>query len=243
MLMFAARNRKEVLRDPLTLAFILGFPIVLILLISMLQRSISEMPVDLFGIENFAPGMAVFGISFLPLFIGMLMVNDKNSSFLTRLFASPLRASDFILGYSLPFLPIALADGVICLLFSAIFGLELGWNLLLACAVLIPVSAFYIAIGLLLGACLSSSPQVGGAGSILINVAAWLSGTWFDLQLIGGVFETVCNLLPFVHAVNALKAVFLCDYAEIIPNLIWVVAYTLIVLLAAIICFHKKMRR
>lgn len=243
MLTFAARNRKEVLRDPLTLAFILGFPMVLIFLISMLQRSISEMPIDLFGIESFAPGMAVFGVSFLPLFIGMLMINDKNSSFLTRLFASPLRASDFILGYSLPFLPIALADGMICLVFSAIFGLEIGWNFLLACVVLIPISAFYIAIGLLLGACLSSSPQVGGVGSILINVAAWLSGTWFDLQLIGGVFETICNLLPFVHAVNALKAVFLCDYAEILPNLIWIVAYTLIVLLAAILCFHKKMRR
>ncbi|HBL50927.1 MAG TPA: ABC transporter permease, partial [Firmicutes bacterium] len=98
-LAFAARNRKELLRDPLNLAFGLGFPLVLMLLLSAIQANI---PVSLFEIEKLAPGLAVFGLSFISLFSGTLIAKDRGTSFLMRLFASPLSASDFILGYTMP---------------------------------------------------------------------------------------------------------------------------------------------
>ena len=40
MLAFARRNWKEILRDPLTLAFGAGFPLVLLLLFSLIQRNV-----------------------------------------------------------------------------------------------------------------------------------------------------------------------------------------------------------
>ena len=49
MITFANRTAKEILRDPLTLAFGLGFPIVLILLLSAIQANI---PVELFEIQS-----------------------------------------------------------------------------------------------------------------------------------------------------------------------------------------------
>ena len=59
---FSSRVTKEILRDPLTLGFGLGFPVVLIVLLSAIQANI---PVDLFEIERLAPGMVVFGLAFI----------------------------------------------------------------------------------------------------------------------------------------------------------------------------------
>ena len=119
-LAFASRNRKELLRDPLNLAFGIGFPVVLLFLLSAIQANI---PVSLFRIARLSPGVAVFGLSFMSLFSGTLIAKDRTTSFLMRLFASPLSASDFILGYVLPLLPIALAQSAICFVTSFFLGL------------------------------------------------------------------------------------------------------------------------
>ncbi len=238
---FSERNRKEILRDPLSMVFGIGFPVVLILLISFMKQNIKDMPVGVFGIENFAPGMAVFGLSFIALFLGMLIANDRNSSFLMRLFASPLTGADYIIGYSLPLFPVAVLQSVVCFATAFFFGLALSVNILVALLVLIPVAALFISLGLLLGSSLTNS-QVGGISSILINVAAWLSGTWFGLDMIGGAFRAVCYALPFAHAVDAVKAAVAGEYAAILPHLLWVLGYTAVIFFIAVFVFRKKMK-
>ena len=47
MMTFAKRNAKEILRDPLNLAFGLGFPLVVLLLLTAIQANV---PVNLFEI-------------------------------------------------------------------------------------------------------------------------------------------------------------------------------------------------
>ena len=65
LISFAKRNFTEIIRDPLNLSFLFGFPIVLLLLLSAIQANI---PVSMFEIEHLAPGIAVFGLAFLTLF-------------------------------------------------------------------------------------------------------------------------------------------------------------------------------
>ena len=103
MLTFAKRNVKEITRDPLTVIFGLGFPLILILLLSLIQANI---PVPLFEIEHLAPGVTVFGLSFMTLFSATLIAKDRQSSFLQRLYTTPMSALDFILGYTLPIIPL-----------------------------------------------------------------------------------------------------------------------------------------
>ena len=105
-LAFARRNAREILRDPLTLAFGVGFPVVLILLLTLIQRNI---PVSLFELDQLTPGVVVFGYSFLALFAALLISKDRSTSFLLRLFSTPMTAADFILGYLLPMVPMAAA--------------------------------------------------------------------------------------------------------------------------------------
>ena len=126
---FAKRCAKEILRDPINLGFGLGFPIILIYLMSAIQANI---PVNLFEIDNLTPGMTIFGLSFMTLFSATLIAKDRESAFLQRLYTSPLTAVDFILGYMLPILPIALCQVAACYLCAIPLGLTISINMIYA---------------------------------------------------------------------------------------------------------------
>ena len=240
MLTFAGRNTKEIIRDPLTVCFGLGFPLVLIFLLSAIQANV---PVPLFEIAHLTPGITVFGLSFMTLFSAFLISKDRGSSLLQRLYTTPLRPIDFILGYTLPIIPFAVAQSVICYLVALLLGLDLTINILFAILFIIPISVLFIALGLLFGSILNDK-QVGGiCGALLTNLSAWLSGTWFDLELVGGTFKQIAYALPFVHAVELERAVLAGTFENILPHLLWVLGYALVCLAIAVLLFLRQMKK
>ena len=236
----AVRNTKEILRDPLNLCFGLGFPLVLIFLLSVIQANI---PVSLFEIQHLAPGITVFGLSFMTLFSATLISKDRGSALLERLYTAPLSPLDFILGYTLPIIPIALAQGVICYIAALILGLEITLGILLSLLLLIPSAIFFIALGLLFGSILNDKAVGGICGALLTNLSAWLSGIWFDLDLVGGAFKAVAYALPFVHAVEMERAALLLDFGAILPHLLWVLGYSIAAFVLAVFLFLKQMKK
>ena len=239
MLTFAKRNAKEILRDPLNLLFGLGFPGVVLLLLSAIQANI---PVSMFEINHLTPGITVFGLSFMTLFSATLIARDRSSAFLQRLYTSPMKPSDFILGYTLPVLPVSAAQAALCYLLALILGLKPGVGILYAIAFIFPCSLVFIGLGLLCGSVFTDK-QVGGiCGALLTNLSAWLSGIWFDLELVGGAFERVANLLPFVHAVELERAVLAGRFEMIIPHLVWVLGYGAAIIIAAVFFFLRQMK-
>ena len=240
MLSFAKRNLKEIIRDPLTIIFGLGFPLILILLLSAIQANI---PVPLFEIQHLAPGITVFGLSFMSLFSATLIAKDRSSSLLQRLYTTPLSPIDFILGYTLPILPFAVAQSIICYVVAIILGLDITVNILFAILLIIPISILNIALGLLFGSILNDK-QVGGiCGALLTNLTAWLSGVWFDLDLVGNGFKKVAYALPFVHAVDMERAALTGNFSNILPHLCWVLVYALILLAVAVLLFLRQMKK
>ena len=240
MLTFAKRNTKEIIRDPLTVAFGLGFPLVLLLLLSAIQANV---PVSLFEISQLTPGITIFGLSFMTLFSATLIAKDRGSSLLQRLYTTPLTPIDFILGYTLPIIPFAVAQSIICYIVALCLGLDLTLNILFAVVFIIPISVLFIAFGLLFGSILSDK-QVGGiCGALLTNLCAWLSGTWFDLELVGGVFKKVAYALPFVHAVEMERALLEGSFVDIFPHLWWVIGYAIVALGIAISLFLRQMKK
>lgn len=240
MLTFAKRNTREILRDPINLLFGLGFPLVLILLLTAIQANI---PVKLFEIQHLTPGITVFGLAFMSLFSATIIAKDRASAFLCRLYTTPFTPLDFILGYTLPLIPISAAQCVICYLTAVVLGLEITVNIIYAVLFIIPVSMLYIALGLLCGSVLNDK-QVGGVcGALLTNLSAWLSGVWFDLDLVGGAFKRIAYALPFVHAVELQRAVLLGDFSGIFPHLWWVLGYTIVLLILAVLLFLRQMKR
>ncbi|MBO5197392.1 MAG: ABC transporter permease [Lachnospiraceae bacterium] len=240
MTVFAKRNTKEILRDPLNIMFGLGFPLVVLGLLTAIQTSI---PVNLFELDQLTPGIVVFGLSFLTLFAAQLIAKDRTGALLTRLLTTPLKPADYILGYLLPVLPIALAQGLICYLAAGVLGLGLGSSLIGAVLILIIIAPFFIGLGLLCGS-IFNDKQVGGiCGALLTNVSAWLSGTWFDLELVGGAFKQIAYLLPYVHAVELERAVLAGDWSGIFPHIWWVLGYDAAILSAAIFAFMKMRKK
>ncbi len=240
MLTFAKRCTKEILRDPINLGFGLGFPLVLLLLLSTLQRNI---PADLFEIDTLTPGITVFGLSFMTLFSATLIARDRESAFLQRLYTTPLTGLDFILGYMLPLLPIALGQTLICYLFAIPLGLTVSINIFYAVAGMIPMAGFNIALGLLCGSVFGVK-QVGGiCGALLTNLSAWLSGIWFDLRLVGGLFEKIADVLPFFHAVETEKSLFAGNFQTAGAHILPVVVYSIVVTAAAVFFFLRQMKK
>ena len=240
MLSYSLRTAKEILRDPLNLGFGLGFPLVLLFLLSAIQANI---PVSLFAPEMLTPGLTVFGLAFMTLFSAALIAKDRSSSLLQRLYTTPLRPADYILGYMLPVLPISAAQCVLCYLAAACLGLKLTVNVLWAVLLLIPAEIFFIALGLLCGSVLTDKQVCGICGALLTNLTAWLSGVWFDLNLVGGAFKSIAYALPFVHAVEMERAVLMGNFGDILPHLLWVLAYGAVTLVAAVLLFLRQMRR
>jgi len=240
MLTFAARNAKEIIRDPLTVCFGLGFPLVLLFLLSAIQANV---PVSLFEIAHLTPGITVFGLSFMTLFSATLISRDRSTSLLQRLYTTPMTPVDFILGYTLPVLPFALMQCIICYIAAMLLGLELTLHTLSGLLLMLPVSLLYIGLGLLFGSILSDK-QVGGVcGALLTNLSAWLSGTWFDLELVGGVFKKIAYALPFVHAVEMERAAISGAYGDVLSHLLVVLAYGLVSLALAVLLFLRQMKK
>ena len=212
----------------------------LLLLLSAIQANI---PVSLFEIESLTPGITVFGLSFMTLFSATLIAKDRESALLQRLYTTPLTATDFIFGYVLPVLPIGLMQSVICYLMAMILGLSITITILYAIFFILPVALLFIAVGLLCGSVFNTK-QVGGiCGALFTNLAAWLSGIWFDLNLVGGVFKKIAFALPFVHAVELERAVLDGNWTNVFPHLLWVLGYGVAISGIAVLLFLRQMKR
>ena len=240
MMTFAKRCAKEILRDPINLAFGLGFPLVLLVLLSAIQANI---PVSLFEINTLTPGITVFGLSFMTLFSATLISKDRESALLQRLYTTPLTGIDFILGYMLPILPIAIGQTIICYLFAIPLGLEVSVNIIYSVIGIIPMAIFNIALGLLCGSVLGVK-QVGGiCGALLTNLSAWFSGVWFDLNLVGGTFKKIANAFPFVHAAELEKALFNGNFEGAASHILPVILYSVVITAVAVFCFLRQMKK
>ena len=240
MMTFAKRCAKEILRDPIDLAFGLGFPWSLLLLLSAMQ---ANMPVSLFELDTLTPGITVFGLSFMTLFSATLIAKDRESALLQRLYTTPLTGFDFIIGYMLPLLPFALGQTVLCYLFAIPLGLTFRVNVIYAVLGIIPMAVFNIALGLLCGS-IFGVKQVGGiCGALLTNLSAWLSGVWFDLKLVGGLFEQLAYALPFVHAAELEKALWVGNFELAATHILPVLLYSVSITGIAVFCFLGQMKK
>ena len=242
---FTKRTAKEIILDPLSLFFGIGFPVILLLLLSAINSGIPDgHGPDNFKIENLAPAVSVFGLSFITLFSALLVSKDRCSSLLQRLFTTPLTAVDYIVGYMLPLLPIGVVQCAVCFIVALLLGLSFTVNILYTLIGALVISLLFASMGLLFGTLLNEK-QVGGlCGALLTNIVAWFSGAWFSLSMIGGAYEIVGKILPFYHAVEIQKALLRGELDGIFAEgHLWILlAYTVVITVAAIALFTSKMK-
>ena len=240
MFTFSKRCMKEILREPINIVFGIGFPIVLLALLSAMQ---SNIPVELFAIESLAPGVTVFGLAFITLFSATLVSKDRESSFLQRLYTTPLRPCEFILGYMLPLIPISLGQSAVCYIAAMVLGLPFSVNILVALVGMIPIILLYVSLGLLVGSLVGVKTAGGLCGGLFTNLSAWISGVWFDLALVGGAFQKIASVLPFIHAVELQRLAVDGSVLQALLHALPVLGYTIVIITVAVLLFLRQMRK
>lgn len=246
-LCFASRNCKELIRDPLSWVFCLGFPLVMLFLMTVINQSIpAEADMKLFEIQNLSPGITIFGYTFIMLFASLLISGDRKESFLLRLFTSPMRSVDFILGYLLPLVCLAIGQSVVtcfaALILSAVQGATLHLvGMAISVLLSLPAILMFVGFGLLFGTLLSKNAAPGIA-SVIICFSGMLGGIWMDIESIGGTLKKICALLPFFHAVNAARLAYSGSYFDSIQETGIILIWAIVIIGISIVLFRKKMR-
>ena len=236
MINFANRNFKELIRDPLSLIFEIALPIFLLFIFQQFN-----IPAGNYKLENFTPSIILFGFSFITLFTATLIAKDRTSSFLIRLGTSPMKSSDYILGYILSLLPIVLIQNVLFFLTAIIMGVEFTVTIIPTILVSMIISIFFISLGILIGS-LVSEKGTGGLGSIVVQLVCFTSGMYFPKDSIGGIFEIICKILPFEGCLNIIQGTLHNDFSNLtLIHIIVFIIYFIIVILLSIIVFKKRM--
>lgn len=244
---FSSRNLKEIVRDPLSYVFCLGFPLVMLVVMTLVNDGIpAEAKMTIFRIDKLAGGIAVFGLTFVMLFVCLSVSKDRSGAFLMRLYATPMRSGNFIAGYLLPSLLLAVIQIVIA--FAASFAISLVKNvevsiagLLLSVVMLLPTVVMFISLGLLFGT-LFSEKAAPGLCSVVISFASFLGGIWFDVDNTSGVLSKICGVLPFVHSVKTARLTCALDFSELPTHLLISSAYALAATVLSIVVFKSKMK-
>ena len=236
MINFAKRNFKELTRDPISLIFEIILPLFLLFIFQQFN-----LPDEIFKINNFTPGIILFGFSFISLFTSSLISKDRTSSLLIRLGTSPMKPKDYILGYILSLIPIIIIQNILFFIVAILLGLALSINILYTILISIVISILFISIGILIGSLVSEKAS-GGVGSVIVQLVCFTSGMYFSKDLVGKVFARICEILPFESCLNIIKGTLTNDFSIIsIRNIITFSIYTIVVLIITIIVFKKKM--
>lgn len=240
MLEFATRNRKEIIRDPLSIILGIALPIIFLIIFTTIEKNV---PLDTFKANNFAPGIIVFGFAFLTMFSALLIAKDKQTALLVRLLASPMKVVDYVVGYAIPLIPLAILQAVLCYSVALAVGLSSEWiDLFVSILVLLPIAIMSIYFGLFLGA-LFTDKQIQGIGTIYIFLVSFLSGAWIDLALLGGTFEKIAYALPFVHGIELSRDILIGNYSTFNEHFWWTIGYAIISFFIAILAFIKICKR
>ncbi len=235
ILTLAKRNFKEIVRDPLTLVFAICLPLFLLYLFQQF-----DIPSEVYNINNFAPSIIIFGYAFISLFTATLIAKDRSTSLLSRLYASPLKSYEYILGYTVSLLPVALIQSILFFAVSLPLGLTFDINVIITIFVMLPISILFISLGILIGS-LVNDKVAPGVGSIVVQLVAFTSGMYFSIDMIGGFLKLLAKILPFSYSVDIARASLLGTLNTMGKELVIITVYTIVLYILSSFIFKRKM--
>ena len=234
-LTFAQRNFKEIIRDPLSIIFAIILPLFLLYIFQQFK-----IPNEVYSIENFTPGIIIFSLAFITMFTASLVAKDRTSSLTARLGVSPMKGTDYILGYTLAVVPLVLIQNILFFITAVILGLKFNINVIYTILAVIPISMLFISLGILIGT-ITTEKSSSGVSSIVVQLVAFTSGMYFTTDMVGNTFSTICHILPFESSLNITKGILNSSYNNILFSIVIVSIYTIIVVILAIVLFKRKM--
>ena len=237
------RNLKETYRDPLAMGFILGFPLVFMLLsVAILNfDTTSRYPA---GINFIAPGIIIFGLLILIPTSARIMLRDKEKGLLSRLLTTPTRPSDFISGYFSCLLIVATVQIIIFVVAGWLFGMDIAGNLWLALLIFVLAGFCSIGIGIIIASLTKSKNQAESICWISVMPLAILSGCWFSIERLPSYLRNVAYAFPYAHAIDASRSILIrgAGLEAINNDLIFMVSWTAAIFIISIVLSRKSIQ-
>lgn len=235
------RNFREIWRDPLSLGINVALPAGLLVALEALGGAFGEGEAPFLSATMLTPGIALFGFVMLMFSSAMILSRDRERALLSRLLTAPLGSSDFVVAYSVPYLAVAIIQGILVFAIGGFLGLEINGSAGLVFLVLFVMSICYIGLGMAFGSLLAAGPLSGAYTAILLLTI--FGGAWMDLEEIGGVFQRFGDALPFSHALDATRDVMAdgAGFGAIATDFYWVLSYALVVAALAVGVFRRRM--
>jgi ABC-2 type transport system permease protein len=193
------------------------------------------------AVNFYFPGIAVYGLMILISTAAQIIAGDREKGFLSRMFTTPARPSDFILGYSLPFIPVLIVSTLVYLGVGMALGLTIVGNLGYAFLIFFLIGLCSIGIGMIVGSLIKSESQAGISWLFIVPMAM-ISGAWFTVDRMPAALKSVAGALPFIHAMDASRAIINgSSFSAIILDIYWLAGWAVVLFAAGIILFRRTM--
>jgi len=193
------------------------------------------------AVNFYFPGIAVFGLMILISTAAEIIAGDREKGFLSRMFTTPAKPWDFILGYALPFIPVLIVSTLIYLGVGMALGLTVVGNLGHAFLIFFLIGLCSIGIGMIVGSLVKSESQAGVSWLFVVPIAM-ISGAWFTVEFMPSALRSVAGALPFIHAIDASRAIINgSSFSAIILDLYWIAGWAVVLFATGIVLFRRTM--
>jgi len=195
-------------------------------------------------IDFMGPGIIVFGLLILIPTSARIMVRDKEKGFLSRLLTTPARPLDFISGYSLCLIAIAIIQIIIFILAGWLFGMDIVGSLWLAFLIFFLTGLSSIGIGMFVASLSKSENQAEPLCWLFAMPLAMLSGVWFSIEMLPSYLRAIAYAFPYAHTIDASRAVLIrgVGVEAISSDLLFLVGWAVVIFAIGIILFRRSMR-
>ncbi len=195
-------------------------------------------------IDFIAPGIIIFGLLILIPTSARIVVRDKEKGFLSRLLTTPARPLDFVSGYSLCLVFIAIAQIIIFIAAAWVFGMDIVGSLWLAFLIFLLVGLCSIGIGMVVASLSKSENQAEPLCWIFAMPLAMLSGCWFSIEMLPSYLRNIAYAFPYAHAIDASRSVLIrgVGLEAINSDLLFLVGWAAVIFTIGVILFRRSMR-
>lgn len=198
-------------------------------------------------IDFFAPGIIGLVVTMITVILTIVsFVRERTNGTLDRLFVSPIKPSDIVLGYTVTFSVIALFQSVeLLLVASLLFNITFVGSILLALALIVLYAIGILGLGILLSTLAKNEFQAIQFVPLVIVPSIMLAGILWPVEAMPEVVRPISSVIPLTYLASSLRSVMIRGWGlgEILPELTILIVFAVILLGVGILLVYKKANR